>query len=71
MIGVLCEHYHWSPGFWRQMGWRELRAWIRERARSVQQQMEGDRTSPGSWDGAERDPFWVEQNRKRKELRGY
>lgn len=65
MISALCETYHWPPGFWRHMGWRELRAWtvqlmaVRERAQRT------GVTSPYSWAGRERDGWWQEQDRKR------
>lgn len=68
---MLCEHYHWPPDFWRRMGWREFRAWISERARSVRAQTEGQTTSPDSWANRERDPWWAEQHEKHRKMRGY
>lgn len=68
---MLCEHYGWAPDFWRSMGWRELRGWIGERARSIRERTEGRITDVGTWAGRDRDPWWAEQDEKRRKLRGY
>jgi len=71
VIGALCEHYHWPPDFWRQMGWRELRAWLRELNRSARRRREGSRTHPDSWAGKEGDPFWAQVAAKHRQMRGW
>lgn len=70
MIAQLAEHFHWPHDYWRRMGWREFRAWLRERNRSVERRAEGQMASADSWAGRENDPWWAEQDRKRDELRG-
>lgn len=67
---MLCEFYHWPPDFWRRMGWREFQSWLRERARSIRAQTTGGPTDPGSWAGRDRDPWWAEQDEKRRKLMG-
>lgn len=61
---MLCEHYHWPPDFWRPMGWREFRAWLRERARSIERRNRGSQTSTDSWSNRASDPWWDEQRKR-------
>lgn len=52
------------------MGWREFRGWRRELIRRRKAEMEAQTADPESWDGAENDPFWEEQRRIQREMRG-
>jgi len=47
------------------MGWIELMAWVK----AMRRQTQGEQTSPDSWAGAEKDPWWAEQHKKRDEER--
>jgi len=47
------------------MGWRELMAWLKV----MRRQQEGKEVGPDSWEGADRDPFWVNARRQREEER--
>lgn len=65
LLAALAQHYGWPHDFWRVtparprgMGWRELRLWLRELRSQHERAAAGTRTSPGSWAGAEHDPFW-------------
>lgn len=65
LLAALAAHYHWPHDFWRVtparpagMGWREFRLWLRETRLQRERTTSGMRTSPGSWAGAEFDPFW-------------
>lgn len=68
LLAALAAHYHWPHDFWRVtparprgMGWREFRAWLRElRAEPDRATAGGPVTAPGSWAGAEHDPFWLQ-----------
>lgn len=71
MIGLLAEHYGWGPRFWEEMGWRELRAWIRERARSVKASQGRDKTEPETWAGQQNDGWWDEQRERIRRMRGH
>jgi len=68
---MLCEHYKWPPDFWKTMGWGTFWAWLRERNRSIRAQNEAGKASPHSWRGRAQDPFWTEQDAKRKQIRGW
>lgn len=65
MISDFCETYGWEPGFWRRMGWRELRAWTRQLVALRERRHRQHTTSPHSWAGREHDGWWQEQDRKR------
>lgn len=62
----LCDRYHWEPGFWRTLGWRQLQALIRAHNTLMRR-----RASPGRWQGRDDDPWWQEQDARRRALRGY
>lgn len=64
MVGGLAEHYHWEPGFWRALGWRELQAWLRRTNEAIRRRRDGAITDPDSWAGRAADPWWDEQRRK-------
>lgn len=65
MLDALCSHYHWPHDFWRRMGWRELRSWLGAMRRAREAQASAVVTAPGSWSGAEGDPFWQQARRGR------
>lgn len=46
------------------MGWRELRAWLREMRRALKEERGLAQTAPDSWDGYEQDGWWAEQRQK-------
>lgn len=70
MIGSLAQHFGWQHDFWHRMGWRELRAWLRERNRQVELANRARTTDPDSWSGYDADGWWAEQERKREQIRG-
>jgi hypothetical protein len=70
VIAALAEHYHWPHDYWRRMGWREFRSWLRARNRSVKRQREGTRTSPDSWRGRENDPVWQQHEAAKRQFQG-
>ncbi len=51
------------------MGWRELTGWRTEMHRALTARVEGERSDPERWDGAERDPWWTEMRAKRERER--
>lgn len=70
MIAALAEHYHWPHDYWRRMGWREFRAWLRERNRSIKRQTQRNKSAPESWANRDSDGWWAEQDRLREQMRG-
>jgi hypothetical protein len=69
-VSLLCDTYHWPPDFWRSMGWREFKAWLRERRQLVERQNQAHTSDPNTWAGAERDGWWAQQRAKREQIRG-
>lgn len=58
LLAALAEHFGWPHDFWRRMGWREMRLWLREMRDQRDVRAHGARTAPHTWAGAEADPFW-------------
>ena len=48
------------------MGWGEFTAWLRAMKREVTPR----EVDPGSWEGADQDPWWQQARRERDEKRG-
>lgn len=74
MVGMLCRYFRWAPDFWRarpapyhSMGWNELMGWLEV----AKKQTSEVATTPDSWDGADRDGWWVQARQKRNEARGW
>lgn len=66
LVAALCEQYGWPHDFWRRMGWRELRLWMRELREQREHASRGHLAAPGSWDGAEHDEFWARNRGRRR-----
>ncbi len=65
MIGALCEHYGWPHDFYRTMGWREFRCFLREMNASRARRAKAHTTSVDSWRGSENDSFWPSSRKGR------
>ena len=48
------------------MGWGEFIGWLR----AMKREDEAMEPSPGSWAGADQDPWWQQARRERDEKRG-
>lgn len=55
----MCKHYGWEHDFYRRMGWRMFRAFLRE-MNADRQRVRG---TPESWRGTQDDPFWPSNRR--------
>jgi hypothetical protein len=65
LIGAMCEHYGWAHDFYRSMGWRMFRRFLREMNASRERRAKAHRTSPDSWAGSEHDAFWPSSRKGR------
>lgn len=71
MIAELAYGFKWAPDFWRHMGWRQFKGWLRQLNRIHAKEAGRNKTDPNSWDGEYEDAWWAEQRAERKRLRGY
>jgi hypothetical protein len=65
----MCDTFHWPPDFWRRMGWREFKGWLRARAALIDRQNQATVGDPNTWAGAEQDGWWAEQRARRDQMR--
>jgi hypothetical protein len=66
---MLCDTYAWPHDFWKGMGWREFKAWLRERAALIERKNRAHVTDPNTWTGAEHDGWWAQQRALRERQR--
>jgi len=68
-VSDLALHYGWAHDFWRRMGWRELRTWLKQMRRQKERAAGVGTTSPDSWRNQETDPWWAAQREKARGIR--